>query len=157
MEERMWTTDGRRWGKRKVGVKERGGEARTGIAWRFKIRKEWREACVDSLDRKPQLHTHTQLLEIYPLTLNGSRQRSCAAPRPLTRCGTVCYFLFCFSISDSDNTIVFSGFARHCGRLILALVETIEYCWREGGGGRGTERAFLSLSPSPLCVKENEP
>lgn len=63
---------------------------------------------------------------------------------PLLDCVCETEFLFCFFVRLSDIVL---SFVKHCGRLILDFVETIEYCQsREGGGGGrgyGRVRAFL--------------
>lgn len=81
-------TAGRKMGKWKE-VKEE--EVRFIMQWRVKIRKEGREAPVDSKDRKPQLHSHVHSL-IHTRThtaagdttlhARGLRPCSCVAPRP---------------------------------------------------------------------------
>lgn len=101
-------------------------------------------------------HTHTAAGDIsfnpeYPWI--DTMQLRCTTP--LADCVCICVrvpVLFIVGVSD----IVLS-FAEHCGRLILDLVETIEYCrsgGRRGGRGYGRARAFLSLSLSSLCVRD---
>lgn len=73
---------------------------------------------------------------------------------PLLHCVLV-PVLFSPGVSDSDNTIVCSGLAEHCGHLILALAETIEYCPSERGRRKrlvGESGLFRSLSLSSRCV-----
>lgn len=73
-------------------------------------------------------------------------------------CVSVCWFLFCFFVrlSEFDNACVCSGPAELCGDLNLDLMRTMEHCWTEGGGRGLWESAGFSLTPSPLCGKENK-
>lgn len=149
----------------KMGKWEEVKEVRFIMQWRVKIRKEGREAPVDSKDRKPQLHSH-----VHSLIHTRTHTHSCwrynpACPwietvqlrctTPLLHC-VVVPVLFSPGVSDSDNTIVCSGLAEHCGHLILALAETIEYCPSERGRRKrlvGESGLFRSLSLSSRCVR----
>lgn len=113
---------------------------------------KWRETSFISWDRKPQLltekispHTHTQLLETYPLTLNthGWRRCSCAGPRP-SRATHVSVPVLFFRPNFCQRV------AGHCGRLILALRETMEYCQT----GMAAEEAVRERGP--IAPRERE-
>ena len=74
------------------------------------------------------------------------------APLRLCLSGPVLFFCRSFGLR-----IVCSGLAGHCARLILALVETIEYC-RTGGGRRKrlweSEGFSLTLSVLAACERK---
>lgn len=96
-----------------------------------------REACV----KKPKTGNHSCTLTTaagdisfnpMPTDRVDAAALSLAQLRPVCECRG-CKFPCCFRLH-----IVCSGLAEHCGHLILATVETMEYCWRgkEAGDGR---------------------
>lgn len=167
---RVWARDGGRacserrcWGRNrnsrtqngKVGRSE--GESRSGRRGEklLSTAKTGNHSCTRTYTHSyTHARTHTHSCWRYNPACPWIETVQLRCTTPLLHCVLV-PVLFSPGVSDSDNTIVCSGLAEHCGHLILALVETIEYCPSERGRRKRLVREsglFRSLSLSSRCV-----